>query len=219
MEVKLINYTKEPLKAIFIAIRSCYSPFAADYIENEEYPKYVAKSAHNYPNDAVRLASSVADMKHLSVLEHVNFTFAISGVSRSLLAQFTRHRIGWSFNVQSQRYVKMSSGSKHGGFEYVTPHSVEDDEKALAVYDSLMESIQDAYDKLVELGVKAEDARYVLPNATETNIIVTCNLRAFMDFYDKRNEDTHSQWEIAELAEEMKWLILVAEPQLGYVMK
>lgn len=218
MKIELINHTQEPLKAIFISIRTCYSPFAADYIANEEYPKYVARSAHAFPNDAVRLIASVAEMRHLSVLEHVSFTFSIEGVSRSLLAQFTRHRIGWSYNVQSQRYVNMSSNSKHGVFEYITPQSIEVNEEAFEIYQSLMERIQMDYDQLVKLGIKAEDARYILPNAAETNMIVTCNLRAFMDFYEKRNENTHSQWEIAALAEEMKRVIVEAEPDLKYVL-
>ena len=82
-----------------------------------------------------------------------------------------------------------------------------------------METLQDAYNSMIECGLKPEDARYVLPNAATTNITATCNLRAFLDFYSKRNEETHSQWEIAMLAERMKEELIKLEPGLQYLFE
>ena len=82
-----------------------------------------------------------------------------------------------------------------------------------------MEDIQSTYDKLVECGIPPQDARYVLPNGATTNITVTCNLRSFLDFYEKRNYETTSQWEIGKLAESMKQEILKFEPGLEFLFR
>lgn len=186
--------TPEPLRTIFTAVRTCYSPYDQAYISYEEYFKYLAKPDRSgqFPNDMIRLLAQIAKMRHLSTLEHVSFTFGVRCVSRATLAQFTRHRIGWSYSVQSQRYVKQSDDSRHGGFEYIIPPLVQGT-KCEKTYVAAMNAAQKAYNDMVECGIKPEDARYVLPNAATTNITVTCNLRAFIDFYDKRNADTHSQ--------------------------
>lgn len=105
-----------------------------------------------------------------------------------------------SFSVQSQRYVKMGSGDKSGGFEYVIPPSVKDKGK----YETYMSAIQTMYDHLRRDGVPAEDARMVLPNAATTNMVMTCNLRTLLEFYQKRKAGSGAQWEIAELAEALK---------------
>ena len=95
------------------------------------------------------------------------------------------------------------------------PSIIEND--CLDIYIESMEHAQKTYNKLVECGVKPEDARYVLPNAATANITVSCNLRAFIDFYEKRNNDTHSQWEIKLLAERMKKELLEVEPGLEFL--
>ena len=154
-------------------------------------------------------------------MEHISFTFAVEGISRSLLAQLTRHRIGFSYSVQSQRYVNLKSDK--GGFEYVAPPSIErlnaSPDYHSDVYHETMEVIQTAYDRLVALGIKPEDARYVLPNAAVTNMTLTVNLRAFMDFYEKRNFNTHAQWEIAKLAEMLKDEIIRMEPWVKHLFE
>ncbi|PGZ02205.1 thymidylate synthase (FAD), partial [Bacillus thuringiensis] len=129
---------------------------------------------------------------------HITFTFAIEGVSRALLAQFTRHRVGFSFSVQSQRYVRFGSDDKSGGFDYVAPDKVKgrDIER---IYQKFMEDIQEMYDYLRDCGVPAEEARMVLPNATTTNLVMTGNLRSLLDFYAKRRKGNGAQAEIAEL--------------------
>lgn len=184
--VWLMTYTSEPVRTIFTAIRTCYSPNDQVYLAYEEYFKYLEKQAPGYPNDAIRLLSKVARLHHLSVLEHASFTFGIRGVSRALLAQLTRHRIGWSYSVQSQRYIDFSN------FKYITPKTIEKNQSANRLFQEKMKDIRKTYEALREIGINAEDARYVLPNAALVNITVTCNLRSFLDFYEKRT-DEHAQ--------------------------
>ncbi|WP_415750064.1 FAD-dependent thymidylate synthase [Bacillus mycoides] len=153
--------------------------------------------------------------KHTSTLEHITFTFAIEGVSRALLAQLTRHRVGFSFSVQSQRYVRFGSDDKSGGFNYVVLDRInEEDESAVKLYTYLeiMRDIQEAYDRLRELGVPAEEARMVLPQAATTNLVMTVNLRSLLDFYAKRRKGNGAQAEIAELAEYLRKEVVKAEP-------
>jgi len=211
MQIELLTSTQDALQTVFTAIRTCYS--AQDQMEvwNKDFAAYKENN-----NDHVRLVKQIVNHGHTSTLEHINFTFAIMGVSRSLLAQLTRHRIGFSYSVQSQRYVKQSDGSKHGGFKYITPPSIQDRNgfgfTINENYHAIMKELQAVYDKLVSMGIKAEDARYVLPNAATTNITMTINLRAALDFYSKRNDNTHAQWEIQELAEAIRTLIVSQEP-------
>lgn len=206
MKIQLLSHTPNAIKVAFTAIRTCYSASEQEYIWNEEFDKYKEKN-----DDHIRLIKQILHHGHTSTLEHISFTFAVSDVSRSLLAQLTRHRVGFSYSVQSQRYVKMSSESKHGSFDYVTPPGIMSID-SLSVYDDVMKDIQKAYDKLVGMGIRAEDARYVLPNAATTNITISFNLRAFLDFYSKRNSSTHAQWEIQTLAENLRKEIEEVEP-------
>jgi thymidylate synthase (FAD) len=191
------------------AIRTCYSANKPSKIAVLEGAKYFGKQASDGEGgtDADRLFRHITRSGHTSTLEHITYTFAIEGVSRSLLAQLTRHR-QFSFSVQSQRYVKFGSVDKSGGFDYVIPPSVggkftryNEGMTGEDVFSSYMESAQAHYDVLREMGVPAEDARYVLPNAATCNLVLTTNLRALIEFYGKRNKSTHAQWEIADLAE------------------
>lgn len=193
------------------AIRTCYSPNKPTEIVALEGEKYFGKDASDGEGgtEADRLFRHITRSGHTSTLEHITYTFAIEGVSRSLLAQLTRHRVGFSFSVQSQRYVRFGSGDKSDGFDYVTPPSMarEDSEtyvRADEVYQQLMEQAQQTYDHLRRLGVPPEDARYVLPNAAACNLVMTANLRALLDFYAKRRPGNGAQWEIADLAEKLR---------------
>lgn len=197
------------------AIRTCYSPLKSTEILPQEGAKYFRKEASDGGSgtDADRLIRQIVRSKHTSTLEHITYTFAVEGVSRSLLAQLTRHRIGFSFSVQSQRYVKFGSDDKSGGFDYVTPPSirnggyVETDDisgDAAKVYDKMMRVCQLTYDALRAAGVPAEDARYVLPNAATCNLVMTVNLRALLEFYAKRRPGNGAQWEIADFAEKLR---------------
>lgn len=194
------------------AIRTCYShnkPSEIVELEGEKYFGKVAKDGEG-GTEADRLIRHIMRSGHLSTTEHITFTFAIEGVSRSLLAQLTRHR-HFSYSVQSQRYVKLESNSKSGGFDYVIPPSIAKDEEMREQYHSFMGVIQEAYDNLRAIA-PAEDARYILPNAATCNLVLTGNLRSILEYYSKRGEGTHAQWEIKELAEQMKDAVIDVEP-------
>jgi thymidylate synthase (FAD) len=139
--------------------------------------------------------NQVMALGHTSVIEHASFTFAISDVSRSLTHQLVRHRIA-SYSQQSQRYVNLNEP------HYVIPPSIEKNAKTKKAYEETMEAIWAHYNKLLGLEIPAEDARYVLPNATCTNIMVTMNARSLLNFFELRC-CLHAQWEIRLLANKM----------------
>lgn len=195
------------------AIRTCYSANKPSEIVALEGAKYFGNKATDGKEgtEADRLIRHVLGSKHLSTVEHLNFTFSIEGVSRALLAQLTRHRVGFAYSVQSQRYVKFSSYSKSGGFDYVIPEKVK--AKGLVEeYEIAMGKIQGMYDELIELGIPQEDARSVLPQSATCNLVLTVNLRAALDFYKKRRKGAGAQFEITQLAEAIKDKIVSVEP-------
>jgi len=210
------------------AIRTCYSPNKPSEIVAKEGAKYFGKSATDGEGgtEADRLIRTIMRSKHLSTVEHITFTFAVEGVSRALLAQLTRHRVGFSFSVQSQRYVKFGSGDRSEGFDYIMPEKVAEIDKTVdymdtqgeyvsetpyEIFDQFMEHSQYIYDKLREAGVPAEDARSVLPNAAATNLVMTVNLRALLDFYAKRKAGRGGQHEITQLAERLREEVVAVE--------
>ncbi|WP_263560492.1 FAD-dependent thymidylate synthase [Paenibacillus polymyxa] len=208
------------------AIRTCYSPLKPTEIIPQEGAKYFGNAASDGAGgtEADRLFRHITRSGHTSTLEHITYTFAIEGVSRALLAQLTRHR-HLSFSVQSQRYVRMGSGDKIGGFDYVTPPSVSADKKvsegtffeetAADIFSEVISDAQSAYDRLREAGVPAEDARMVLPNAAACNLVMTGNLRTLLDFYAKRRPGSGAQWEIAELAVSIRDKVVKVDPWLA----
>lgn len=184
MEVKLLRHTPEPEKTVAMSARLCYSPIGAAQLEEKITDEQAAK-----------LVRKLVSMGHFSTLEHVTFTFAIEGVSRVLTHQLVRHRIA-SYSQQSQRYVK-----EHN-FETITPPSIATRPEAKEKFDKLMQEIQDLYNEFTDMGILAEDARYVLPNAAETKIVCTFNVRSLLNFFSLRC-CTRAQWEIRQLAEKM----------------
>ncbi|MBP2655073.1 MAG: Thymidylate synthase thyX [Firmicutes bacterium] len=184
MIVKLICHTPDPDRMAATAARLCYSPVGAEELVEKLSDAQI-----------VKLLDRIVDSGHLSTVEHVNFTFAVEGVSRVLTHQLVRHRIA-SYSQQSQRYVK-----EHD-FEYIVPPTIAANRPAAAKFAALMENIRDTYDDLVALGVHQEDARYCLANATETKVVVTMNARALHNFFELRC-CTRAQWEIRCLAEKM----------------
>jgi len=130
---------------------------------------------------------------HESIIEHAVATFEISGISRACSHQLVRHRIA-SYSQESQRYVEMSRP------DYVLPASVAENPEASAVFDRLAEAVSSAYRDLRELGVPKEDARFVLPNAAATRIVVTMNFRAWRHVIRERALNPGAQWEIRDLA-------------------
>lgn len=196
------------------AIRTCYSPGKPSEIVAKEGAKYFGKQATDGEGgtEADRLFRMIVRSGHTSTLEHLSFTFALEGVSRALLAQLTRHRVGFSYSVQSQRYVKFGSNDRSGGFDYVKPDSITGPSYAEDMFEDAMGAAQEYYDKLRKAGVPAEDARAVLPQAAACNLVMTANLRAILEFYSKRKPGKGAQAEISELAVALKDAVIAVEP-------
>lgn len=199
MDVRLINHTPDPERAIAIAARLCYAPIgAAELLETAD------------DASLARVLKVIMDSGHFSTLEHASFTFAIDGVSRALTHQLVRHRMA-SYNQQSQRYVKFE-----GDPTYIVPPTIAgSDEKVARLYDDAVHAAWDAYRALVSTGVPAEDARYLLPNAAETKIVVTMNARELLHFFELRC-CKRAQWEIRELALAMLDLVQEIAPTVFF---
>lgn len=183
MNVKLIGFTPNPEKIPAMAAKLTHS-----IIKPEDLDKSSEK-------ELKAILENVLNLGHTSVIEHTYFTFAISDVSRSLTHQLVRHRIA-SYAQQSQRYVNLNNPN------FVTPPKISKDKDMKKAYDKTMENIWKEYNRLLDLGIPAEDARYVLPNATCTNIIVTMNARSLQNFFELRC-CLHAQWEIRQCANKM----------------
>ncbi len=204
------NPVEETKIVAFTAIRTCYShlnPSSIYLVEKDKFLPENTNSDDQGKRGADALIKHITSSGHTSTLEHINYTFTIEGVSRTLLAQLTRHR-HFSYSVQSQRYVTLSSQAKAQGASFYMPDSVAKNEEAKAIYDRMTKAIQEAYDELKQLKIASEDARMVLPNATLCNLVLTGNLRSILEFYKKRNPNTHAQQEIQELAEAIKQAVI-----------
>lgn len=190
----------------FTAIRTCYSSKSPSSIPAEDGEKYFLEETEAGDTRAERLFRRIARHRHLSTLEHLSFTFAVEGISRACLAQLSRHR-HISLSVQSQRYVDMKET------DFIIPPSIENASMDTEVaYMEFVTQSQDMYRRLREAGVPPEDARMVLPMATMTNLVLTMNLRAALEFYQKRRRGSGAQWEIADLAENIRQEIERVEP-------
>ena len=194
LNVKLLDVTENALALIYSACRQCYAEeFAGDIFE---------KIKDDETKQAAFIKKIVAS-GHESPLEHVKFTFAIEGVSRALTHQLVRHRMA-SYSQQSMRYVKEKN------FEYIIPSTIEKNREAKNEFEKLMTAIQQSYTKLLTLmgednisGETAnQDARFVLPQAAETKIVVTMNCRELLHFF-KHRCCSRAQWEIRKLAQVM----------------
>jgi len=194
LDVQLLEMSQNAITLIYVACRQCYaegfagdvfSDSAVDLKKQEEFVKSVVASGH------------------LSPLEHVKFSFAVQGVSRALTHQLVRHRLA-SYSQQSQRYVKEKD------FDYIIPPTIERNSAAKAEFEKLMAMIQQSYTKLLSLmgqdnlsGEAAnQDARFALPQAAETKIVVTMNCRELLHFFQHRC-CSRAQWEIRQLANKM----------------
>lgn len=204
MEVKLISKTPNFMKTCWVAARTCYSADSPIELIQENKSE----------EEMIRLLDRILKSKHLSVVEHCSMTFAVKNVSRTLLAQYSRHRIGVSLSVQSQRYVSESLEKNGGIFDVVTPETIESNKEALIEFNTFLKNTQDTYDKLLAYGVAKQDARFVLPGGACTNFVTTLNLRSFMDVYQKRVVTTGAQWEIKQMLLKMRDLIVSEEPWL-----
>jgi len=181
LKVTLLSSTIEPERTIVAAIRQCYSALSGKDLWDKVTEDQKA-----------RLIAQIVSSGHTSTIEHASFTFAIEGVSRALTHQLVRHRHA-SYSQKSQRYVK------EGGFEYILPPKIAENAEAKKLYlDELIE-IQEKYQKMLDLGIPAEDARMLLPNGCETKIVVTMNCRALFNFFEERLCN-RAQWEIRHMA-------------------
>lgn len=199
MNVQLIRHTLTPEELVALGARLCYSK--TDLLGLQQK---VAKS------DQEGFCRKVIGMGHESVLEHASFTFGVEGVSRVLLAQLTRHRLA-SFSVQSQRYVTYDNGA-----DYVIPPKIVDlGADAVQEYMDQMATTNRWYREwCAKLGKGGqEDARYVLPGATHTRLLVTMNVRELRHFFELRTCN-RAQWEIRALADEMLRICKEVAPAL-----
>lgn len=241
--VDLISYPNNIKGIIYTACKTCTSAelpieifdkanldcddFEEQDCVYESEPEYFdsACTTEHCPFDKIRtknlkLIEKVMNSAHMSTVEHINFVFSISGISRACAQQLLRHR-HLSASMKSQRYVTETEQ-----FEYVIPESIKDklskrDEKfypLIIKYKYLMESIQDFYNEMIEVGIPAEDARYILPNAATTSLVITCNLRELIHIANERL-CTNSQLEIRKLISTMCALVVEKEPWLSNYLK
>ncbi len=218
-KVTLITHTPEPEKTVAQAAKLCYSPSTIDGIREGLTDEKVAS-----------FVDMLASIGHESPLEHVSFTFGVEGISRACSHQLVRHRIA-SYSQKSQRYVS------EGGFDYITPPEIAAVPEALALYERAMAEDQEYYEKITAvlkdkhkaamiadgMDEKAaeraaekkaiEDARFILPNACETKIVVTMNARTLLNFFHHRCCN-RAQWEIRDVADQMLALCSSVAPHL-----
>ncbi len=194
MQVELLYHTPDPERAVATAARLCYAPVgASELIETMS------------DEDVRKVLGVIMAGGHFSALEHASYTFAIDGVSRALTHQLVRHRLA-SFNQQSQRYVAYTEG-----LSTIKPASIAQNEEANRLFDEMIERTVEAYQAFLDAGVPAEDARYILPNAAETKIVVTMNIRELLHFFSLRCCN-RAQWEIRDLAWAMLELVRPTAP-------
>jgi thymidylate synthase (FAD) len=202
LKVILLRHTPEPEEAVAMAAKLCYSPSDVSALRE----KIEARDQKGFVERLMK-------MGHMTPVEHPSFTFAIEGISRACSHQLVRHRLA-SYSQQSQRYV-----SEEAGFDYVIPPTIKGDRELAKYFREVMAVAQEAYNTLVrklnEKGIKGEDAnqdaRFVLPNAAETKIMVTMNARELMHFFRLRCCN-RAQWEIRAMAERMLRLVKKAAP-------
>ena len=188
MRVTLIQETPNPVETIANIAGICYGK------DKAKNPK--------------KLVENLLRLKHLSVFEHVYFTWKIEGISRTCLAQLTRHR-HCSFTVRSQRYCNES------GQGYIIPEDINVGDAQEHIYKQAVETSIDFYKQLLNLGIKSEDARFILPQALETELYMSCNLRELLHIYKLRSHKS-AQWEIRELVEKIRESV---NPELDFMFE
>lgn len=195
MRVQLLSHSPVPEQVVAAAARLCYSDAG------------IAQLLEQAPEQAPRLLRKILDLGHLSVLEHASFTFGIEGISRACSHQLVRHRIA-SYSQQSQRYVSHAQP-----FEAVTPETIASRPQLAERFAAHLAATHELYRELLEAGVPAEDARFVLPNAAATKLVMTMNARELHHFFALRC-CRRAQWEIRAMAVAMLRLARQAAPLL-----
>ena len=217
MQINLINKSENILDTMYVAARTCYSA---------ESPIEIWQNISNIDTDRkLKLVKQVLNSGHQSIAEFINFTFAIEGVSRVLLAQITRHRIGIVFCVQSQRYVEIKESYNTLLELFENPKTDKDEDYLISIANKYFVGItKDNYRDYIRVlllylqsikqGIKSEDARMILPNATKTNIVMSVNLRELIHIANLRL-CTRAQNEIRQLVKKMCELVVDKEPWLS----
>ncbi len=196
MQVVLLKHTPQPERTVASAARLCYAPIGAVELQKKLTEVEIKK-----------LLRLILKSGHLSAVEHASFTFAIEGISRTCTHQLVRHRLA-SYNQQSQRYVKYQEKP-----EFIVPRSVGRKKTLKRNFEEISNLAFRLYLEMLEKGVPAEDARYILPQAIESKIIVTMNARELLHFFTLRCCN-RAQWEIQELAQTMLKLVKEIAPVL-----
>ena len=191
------------LPLIYTACRTCYSELRPEDIFDRATDGRVA------PEKQQELVRRVIESGHGSTIEHIVFTFAISGVTRTLSHQLVRHRAGLAFDQQSQRYVNYRSPA------FMVPGTIQDSPPEIRErYEAEMDGSLAFYSELLEAGIPGEDARFVMPNATRANLVMTTNLRALIHMSGLRL-CTMAQWEIRRLFQLIRHEVFGVSPFLG----
>jgi thymidylate synthase (FAD) len=204
VKVILLSNTPTPEATVAMAAKLCYSPVDISSLKE----KIEAKDQKAFVEKLVKIG-------HMTPIEHASFTFAIEGISRACSHQLVRHRLA-SYSQQSQRYV-----SEESGFDYIIPPTIKEDKELKNAFVEFMKDAQKAYNtmvgKLNEKGIKGEsanqDARFLLPNAAETKIMVTMNARELLHFFKQRCCN-RAQWEIRIMSEKMLKLVNKVAPTI-----
>lgn len=196
-EVHLLAKPENLLKTIYSACRTCYSA---------DTPFEIFESTDD-EEKMLKLISRVISSGHYSTIEHIQVSFAISNVSRACTHQLVRHR-HMSFSQKSQRYVK-----EKGQFDYIIPPTIEKNPELKAKFEEFMTEISDKYQEFVEAGIPAEDARFVLPNATASSMVASLNLREMIHLANLRL-CTRAQYEIRMMVKAMCDELVKEEPWL-----
>ncbi len=212
MEVRLLFPTREIAEEyyrqlVYLACRTCYS---------EQKPEEIWQRIRDgkvRDEKMEQLITKVVQSGHHSTIEHIVFSFSISGVSRTLTHQLVRHRIGVAFDQQSQRYVQF----KNTDDIFVEPDTIAENSEAHAVFEELRQKSAEAYQRLVELGIPAEDARFIFPQAVTTNLIMTVNLRELIHMCGLRL-CTLAQWEIRRLFKRIRKEVMAVSPFFGRML-
>ncbi len=195
MHVELLIHTPDPEQVVAAAARLCYS--------NSSIDELMAKSK----TDRQEFLEKILSLGHHSVMEHVCFSFGVEGISRACSHQLVRHRLA-SYSQQSQRYV-----SHKKRFSAVTPASIAEKPELNQRYQQLLDEIHQFYGEMLDAEIPAEDARFLLPNAATTKLVVTMNGRELRHFFALRC-CRRAQWEIQELAKQMLALVKPVAPTL-----
>lgn len=198
MKVTLLQHTPDPERTVALAARLCYSAASIGELQD----KFTR-------TDITAFLEKIISLGHQSVIEHISFTFGVEGISRACSHQLVRHRLA-SYSQQSQRYVTF----REDDFPLVVPtESIAGNAGREAIFHKAMSACAEAYRQLVADGVPAEDARFVLPNAAETKIIITMNGRELLHFFELRCCE-RAQWEIRAMAQQMLKLVKALAPTI-----